>query len=183
MLKYFIGQLLRFLLNNFTLKFLVSGCLSDIIEELRTHSYRLMGAKIGKNSFIRRGSFIAYPKNLIIGDNSIVGFSSRIYNYSNFVVGNDCELGPNLHVQTNDHFWSSNKMPLGKQGTFSKLVKIGNGVFIGANVTILQGVVVEDLCVVAAGATVVNKLHTGFLYAGLPAKPIKLLQSKPHSQP
>ena len=182
MFKYFIGRFLCVLLNNFTLKFFASGYLSDLVENLRTQSYRLMGAKIGKNSFIRSGSFIAYPKNLIIGNNSIIGFSSRLYNYSNFVVGNDSELGPNLHVQTNDHRWSCIKLPLGKQGTFTKSVQIGNGVFIGANVTILQGVIIEDLCVVAAGATVVNNLKTGYLHAGLPARPIKLLQSKSHTE-
>lgn len=53
-------------------------------------------------------------------------------------------------------------------------VKIGNGVWIGANATILPGVEIADYCIVAAGAVVSNNLtEKGALYGGVPAKYIK----------
>ena len=83
-----------------------------------------------------------------------------------------------LHIQTNDHIWNKIDKSIGKQGTFSKSVQIGQGVFIGANVTILQGVTIEDLSVVASGSVVNKRISKGFLYGGVPAKKLKSLSPK-----
>lgn len=59
--------------------------------------------------------------------------------------------------------------------TEEKIV-IGKNVWVGANVTILQGVQIADNVIIGAGS-VVNKslLVPGHLYAGVPAKKIKKL--------
>lgn len=55
-------------------------------------------------------------------------------------------------------------------------VVIGNGVWIGANVTILGGVNIGDGAVVAAGAVVTKDVPAKTLVGGVPAKVIKQLQ-------
>lgn len=55
-------------------------------------------------------------------------------------------------------------------------VVIGNGVWIGANVTILGGVNIGDGAVVAAGAVVTKDVPAKTLVGGVPAKIIKQLQ-------
>ena len=65
-----------------------------------------------------------------------------------------------------------------KRGRFHKneKVKIGNGVWIGARAIVLPGVTIADKIIVGAGAVVTHDLdREGWLYAGVPAKPIKPL--------
>lgn len=55
-------------------------------------------------------------------------------------------------------------------------VEIGDGVWLGANVTVCPGVTIAPRIIVGAGAVVSKDLDKeGWLYAGVPAKPIKPL--------
>lgn len=55
-------------------------------------------------------------------------------------------------------------------------VKIGNNVFIGANVTVLKGVTIGDNVVVGAGSVVTASLPSNGLYAGNPCRKISDLE-------
>lgn len=53
-------------------------------------------------------------------------------------------------------------------------IEIGNDVWIGANVTILDGVHICDHVIIGAGAVVTNDISIPYsIYAGVPAKQIK----------
>ena len=52
-------------------------------------------------------------------------------------------------------------------------VKIGNNVFLGANVVICQPVTIGDNSVIAAGAVVTKDIPAGEIWGGVPAKFIK----------
>ena len=55
-------------------------------------------------------------------------------------------------------------------------VDIGDGVWLGANVTVCPGVTIAPKIIVGAGAVVSKDLDKeGWLYAGVPAKPVKPL--------
>lgn len=56
-------------------------------------------------------------------------------------------------------------------------IKLGNNVWICAGATVLSGVTIGDNTIVAAGAVVTKDLEGGWIYAGMPAKPIKKLNS------
>ena len=178
MLKKLIGIIIYNVLRQFSLVFVCNNGFSKFIENFRTQALVWQGMQIKEGSVIRRGVFILKPNNLKIGKNVTIGFDSRFYNYSKVQIGDDTELGPNLHIQTNDHLWADLDLPLGKQGTFSVSVNIGKGVYIGANVTILQGVCISDRCIIAAGSVVVKDTQTGYLYGGVPARKIKPLRIK-----
>ena len=60
-------------------------------------------------------------------------------------------------------------------GSIKKSIIIGDGVWIGCNVTILPGVKIGNGVVVAAGAVVIDDCDANYLYAGVPAKRIKEL--------
>jgi maltose O-acetyltransferase len=175
-LKLLIGALAYKILKHMSLRFLLPKKYIHFVELLRTKALKLQGAKIGKGSIVRDNVFIASPKNLVIGKNVTIGSYSKIFNYEKVIIEDEAELGPGLHIQTNDHIWTDMNLPLGKQGSKFGQIKIGYGVFLGANVTILQGSVIEKLCVVAAGAVITKNLQTGFLYAGIPAKAIQQIK-------
>ena len=105
-----------------------------------------------------------------LGDYSYISKNSTI---SNCVIGKFCSIGPNFccgmgthpingistapmfystKVQNGTTFCKENKMEE------SKRTIIGNDVFVGANVTVLDGVRIEDGAVIGAGAVVVSDI-------------------------
>lgn len=52
-------------------------------------------------------------------------------------------------------------------------VKIGSGVFVGANSIILKGTTIGDRAVIGAGSVVSGNIPAGEIWAGNPAKKIK----------
>jgi len=175
-LKRLIGALIYNILKHISLRFLLPKIYIHFIEVLRTKALILQGARIGKGTIVRDNVFIVYPRNLVIGKNVTIGPYSKIFNYEKVIIEDEVELGPGLHIQTNDHIWTDIKMPLGKQGSKYGQIKIGYGAFFGANVTILQGCIIDKLCIVAAGSVITKNLKTGFLYGGIPAKEIQRIK-------
>lgn len=58
----------------------------------------------------------------------------------------------------------------------NKKVIIGDGVWLGANAMVMPGVKISNKIIVAAGSVVTKNLDKeGWLYGGIPAKPIKQL--------
>ena len=64
------------------------------------------------------------------------------------------------------------------QGTISKEIKIGSDIWIGARVTILSGVKVENRVVIGAGSVVTKNLQSNYIYAGVPVNKIKKISKR-----
>ncbi|OWQ87488.1 hypothetical protein CDN99_17955 [Roseateles aquatilis] len=92
-------------------------------------------------------------------------------------IGDDVAIGPGLML-----FCESNAVVA--QGLFREAyeradVRIGSNAFIGARVTVLPGSVIEDGVVVAAHALVRGRLASGWVYGGVPAKPLHRIDGAP----
>lgn len=88
-------------------------------------------------------------------------------------IGKGVAFGPQVMILTTTHEMGPTTSRAGKIITLP--VVIGDGVWIGARVTILPGVTVSAGAVVAASAVVVSDLTQNGLYGGVPAKLIRLL--------
>ena len=58
----------------------------------------------------------------------------------------------------------------------TKYIFIGDGCWIGANVTILPGIEIGTGCIIGAGALVTKNCKPNGLYVGVPAKRIRDLE-------
>ncbi len=58
----------------------------------------------------------------------------------------------------------------------AKPIHIGKRVWLGANVTILQGVTIGENAIVAAGAVVTKDVPANAIVGGVPAKVIKMIE-------
>lgn len=150
--------------------------IGELHEKLRMLALSRLGARIGRDSYIRSQAFVTSPARLSIGSNTIVGSRCKLYLTESLTIGDDVEIGPGLTVITSEHEFSDPSRPLGKQGGISSPVSVGDGVYIGANVTILKGVSIEDRLVVGAGSLVNKSLASGWVYAGVPAVPLRRLE-------
>lgn len=139
------------------------------------------GIHLGNNVTICQGAQIRpsgfYGGNLgwglQIGDNSSIGANSYIGCSGKIVIGNYVMIGPHCTMIAENHNFSKTDIPMQKQGVVNKGIKIKDDVWIGANVTILDGITIETGCVLAAGAVVTKSTEPNGIYAGVPARRIK----------
>lgn len=91
-----------------------------------------------------------------------------------FEIGDDTIFGNYVSIYPENHNYKDKNIPIRLQGVNSRgVVRIGNNCWIGAKVTILDGTVIGDNCIVAAGAVVNGKFPDNVMIGGILAKIIK----------
>ena len=130
---------------------------------------------ICQNAIIRPSGF--YGGNLgwglIVGHHSSIGAASYIGCSGRIVIGNNVMIGPHCTMIAENHNFTDLNIDMNKQGVSNNGSEIKDNVWIGANVTILDGVIVESGCILAAGAVVTKSTEPNGIYAGVPATRIK----------
>lgn len=111
---------------------------------------------------------------LHIADTALISNALLNTNSGTITIGEYTFFSHNVSVITGTH----NYHLFGKErrDTFPKEgydIVIGNGVWVGSNVTILGPCVIGDNAVIAAGAVVTNNVPANCIVGGVPAKLIK----------
>ena len=126
----------------------------------------LYGCSIGDDCFV--GPFVEIQKDVSIGARTKVQSHSFICELVE--IGEDCFIGHGV-MFINDPFRRGG--PARGDRSLWKSTRIGNHVSIGSNATILP-VTICDGAVVAAGAVITRDIDSPGVYAGNPAKMIRL---------
>jgi acetyltransferase-like isoleucine patch superfamily enzyme len=87
-------------------------------------------------------------------------------------IGDDCLISPNVTILSANYRHSELDRPIRQQGTTSKGVKIGNNVWLGAGVVVLDGAVIGDGAIVAPNSVVSTRLPANTIAQGNPARVI-----------
>ncbi len=113
---------------------------------LKNSMYRITGMKVGKNVSIGLMAMfdIFFPELIEIGDNTIIGYNSTILAHEYMVKE-----------------WGKGKVVIGKDVT------------IGANVTVLPGVIIGNGSTVSACSLVNRDVPDYAFVGGIPIKPLK----------
>lgn len=119
------------------------------------------------------GPFVEIQKGVRIGARTKVQSHSFICELVQ--IGDDCFVGHGV-MFVNDLF--SNGGPARGNRTLWKETRIGNRVSIGSNATILPVNICDDV-VVGAGAVVTRDIEVPGIYAGNPARFIRLVSVEP----
>jgi acetyltransferase-like isoleucine patch superfamily enzyme len=128
-------------------------------------SHILKGAKIG--NFCNIGECVFIENLVTIGDR--VTIKNGVQIWDGIQIEDDVFIGPNVTF-TNDRF------PFSKNNSF-KMEKtlIKSGASIGANATILPGIIVGSRAIVGAGAVVTENVPDNAIIVGNPAKIIRFI--------
>jgi len=88
-------------------------------------------------------------------------------------IGDYVIMGPNVKIYSRNHRFEDTKVPIALQGSVTKKTRIGDDIWIGANVVILPGVTVGSHCVIGAGAVVTKDIPAWSVVGGNPARVIR----------
>lgn len=145
-------------------------CESNV--EIHTH----YGGKvfIGNNCELRSGcKILAYGGIIRIGDRCSVNPYTLLYGQGNLTIGNNVRIAAQCVIIPSNHNFSDPDTPIINQGLTNKGITIKDDVWIGCGVKILDGVVIEEGCVIGAGSVVTKSTIPYGIYAGVPARLIK----------
>jgi acetyltransferase-like isoleucine patch superfamily enzyme len=117
------------------------------------------------------GDSLPHPK-IVIGSGTYINRNTFLDATLSLNIGERCGIGPGCYITDHDHGQDLNLPPL-EQPMISKPTKIGDEVWIGANVTILKGVTIGDRAIIGAGSVVTKDIPAGTIAVGVPARVIK----------
>lgn len=140
---------------------------------LKAYLWRLSGYKLEKNVRICSSAKLMVF-HLSIGKNTFIGHRTMILGGdSTITIGKNCEISSNVMISSGTH----NITPLSNKiagAGYSKNITIGDGVWIGISSTILAGVRIGDMSIIAAGSVVNKDIPPYCIAGGVPCKPIKI---------
>lgn len=112
---------------------------------------------------------------IICGQNSYIGNYSTIQSATNYkvVIGNNCSISHNVRIYTSSNSTNQNFDDISPKNKIEGDVVIGNGVWIGANVFIKEGINIGNNSVIGANSVVTKDILENGIYGGVPAKLIR----------
>ena len=160
-------------------------------EQLRVQRKRQQS--IGGDSHIGERCYVAesaavFPDLLRLGDDSYI--AAQAYVTGELTTGTDCTLNPFTTVRGTvvlgdgvrigahtsllgfNHSFAPDR-PVFQQPHTSKGIKVGDDVWIGSHVSVVDGVTIGDHCVIGAGAVVTKDVPAWTVAAGNPARPLR----------
>lgn len=126
-------------------------------DKLRIEIGKYAMAKIGSCNQNREKLYIGVHEEgkLTIGSHCFFNINSSITCLEYIEIGDNCKFGNNLVIVDHDHNFRAYGNYSHRTPEFlSSPIRIGNNVWVGANVTILRGTTIGDNCVIGAGSTV-----------------------------
>ena len=112
---------------------------------------------------------IEYGVNTTIGPNTFINFGVTILDTTTVTIGEWVQIGPNCNLITVTHPVDDYEMR--REGwEIAHPITIGNGVWLGANFTVLPGVTIGDNAVIGAGSVVTKDIPANAIAMGVPAR-------------
>ena len=129
---------------------------------------------IGKRCIIESGAFLDTCGGFItIGSNSSVQIGAVLYGHGGLTIGNGVRIATGTKIIPANHRFDNLDLDIYKQGTSKKGIVIEDNVWIGANCIVLDGVKINEGCVIAAGCVVTTTTEKNCIYGGNPARKLR----------
>ena len=129
---------------------------------------RWCGANIGSNVRICSSALILGAGELTIGENTWIGQRVTLLATGKLSIGKNVDIGPCAYIGNGTHQLQFDGERCAGTG-ISLAITIEDGCWLGAHVTVLPGVAIGNMTMVAAGGVVTKDLPSHCLAAGVPA--------------
>ena len=143
-------------------------------DELRALMKTLTNGGCGDDFGLFPPFYTDCGKNIRLGKGVFINAGCQFQDQGGITIGDGSLIGPKTVIATLNHDMQPHK----RANLIPSPVRIGSRVWIGANCTILPGVTIGDGAVVAAGAVVTRDVASNTVVGGVPAKVIKIIETK-----
>lgn len=135
---------------------------------------------VGARSKIKTGAVLrTYGGRLEIGERTSVGEYNVLASHGGLTIGRHCIFGPYVFINAAAHIIEGAD-PYRFQGETARGIIIEDDVWLGARVSVLDGVTIGTRCVVGAHALVLSDLPARHVVFGQPAKPQRSIERMKH---
>lgn len=129
---------------------------------------------IGDESEIHRGAILATYRGWIeLGERCSVNPYTILYGHGGLRIGSDVRIAAHCVIIPANHRFADPDRPIHTQGQVAKGIEIGDDVWIGAHVTVLDGSNIGRGSVIAAGSVVSGEIPEYSIAAGVPARVVR----------
>lgn len=118
-------------------------------------------------------SFNNIGRYITIGSNVGIGPYASLGGAGGLEIGDECIIGPYFSCHPENHNFHILEESIRHQGVTRVGIKVGRNCWVGAKVSILDGVEIGEGCVIAAGAVVTKSFPAYSVIGGVPARWIK----------
>ena len=161
-------------------RYLHVGRSVTIEDDVRINALSQEGVWLGDNVSIGRftmieatGLLTRLGKGVRIGANSNLGDYNFVGGAGGVIIGENVLVGQYVSFHPQNHIFVDPNVPIKAQGTTQQGIVVEDDVWIGARVTILDGVRIGRGAVIAAGAVVTHDVPPYAVVGGVPARVIK----------
>jgi maltose O-acetyltransferase len=131
---------------------------------------KLLG-ETGKSPYIEPLFFCDYGKNVTVGDDFFANTGCIILDSAPVSIGDQVMFGPRVSLFTATHPIDASVR--NSRLEYAKPITIGNGVWIGGDVTINPGGTIGDNAIIGSGSVVTKSIPAQVIAAGNPCKVIR----------
>ncbi len=136
---------------------------------IRYSLLKRLANSVGFNVAIYENVILKNISNLSFGDNVSLHPNSYLDALGGIEIHSDVSIAHNCSMISFSHNFTDKNIPIKDQGINVKKIIIEDNVWIGANVTILPGVIIESGSIAAAGAVITKKVTKNTIVGGVPA--------------
>lgn len=144
--------------------------------DLRNKIMNQLFKSVGKRVWIEPDFRCEFGKNITINDDVYINFGCIILDCAEVTIGSHTLIGPNAGFYAANHSTYAEERING--GCYGKAIHIGNNVWLGGDVKVLQGVNIGDNSIIGAGSIVTKNIPANVIAAGNPCKVIRKITDK-----
>lgn len=142
-------------------------------QRLRIRLLRAAGVGVEGHLEVLSGLRVTGEGDLFIGDCSFINHECLIDTAGGVTLGRSVALANRVSLLTSGHETDDPRARAGRR--VLRPIVVGDGAWLGANVTVLGGVTIGEGAVVAAGSLVRADVPPHTLWAGVPARFVREL--------
>ena len=153
--------------------------MTDVHAKARVDRKATIDAGHGGRVAIGSGSVVgpytmllAYGGEIVLGENCSVNPFCVLYGHGGLHIGNYVRIATHCVFIPANHVFDDPDTPIARQGVTTKGIRIDDDVWLGAGCRVLDGVMIGQGAVVAAGSVVTRDVPPMAIVAGVPARQI-----------